>query len=90
VEDRRATTAVRRHILGTLGVRFEGVKLEEIQKWRDMGALDEVTDIGQPRISWRWVCTEKIKVEWMLHAMDIECIFECSLDRELYMTPLKR
>jgi hypothetical protein len=36
---------------GTVGVRFEGSKLEEMQKWRDMGAFEEVPDTGQPRIS---------------------------------------
>ena len=43
------------------GVRFGTAKLEEIQKWRDMDVIDEVPDTGQPRISCRWVCTEKMK-----------------------------
>ena len=41
--------------------RFDRAKLEEIQKWRDFGAFIEVDDLGQPRISTRWVCTEKVK-----------------------------
>ena len=41
--------------------RFDSAKLEEIQKWRDFGTFTEVDDIGQPRISTRWVCTEKVK-----------------------------
>lgn len=45
----------------TDGVRFQSAKLEELNKWRDMKAYDEVPDLGQPRISSRWVCTEKLK-----------------------------
>ena len=42
--------------------RFEAPKLEEIQKWKDMKAIEEVPDTGQgPRVSSRWVLTEKVK-----------------------------
>ena len=41
--------------------RFDEAKQQEIQKWRDLDAFVEVEDIGQPRISCRFVCTEKIK-----------------------------
>ncbi len=43
------------------GVRFDGPKSDELQKWKDMEAFEEVSDTGQPRISCRWVCTEKMK-----------------------------
>lgn len=41
------------------GPRFSEPKLQEIQKWKDLDAFSEVIDTGQPRISHRWVCTEK-------------------------------
>jgi len=41
--------------------RFEGAKQEEMQRWKDMNVFCEVADQGQPRISTRWVCTEKVK-----------------------------
>lgn len=41
--------------------RFDQPKMEELQKWRDMETYVEVEDVGQPRISSRWVCTEKVK-----------------------------
>lgn len=41
--------------------RFDIAKEEEIQKWRDLEAFTEIEDQGQPTISCRWVCTEKIK-----------------------------
>ena len=46
---------------GDDSVRFEQAKLEELQKWKQMAAYEEVVDAGQPRISCRWVCTEKLK-----------------------------
>ena len=45
----------------TDGLRFNAEKFDEILKWKDMGAYEEVDDTGQPRISCRWVCTEKMK-----------------------------
>ena len=42
--------------------RFKDAKLEELKRWRDMEVYDEIDDLGQgPRISSRWVCTEKEK-----------------------------
>ena len=41
------------------GPRFSEPKLQEIQKWKDLDAFSEAIDTGQPRISHRWVCTEK-------------------------------
>lgn len=46
---------------GDGGVRFDSAKMEELVKWKQMSAYVEVEDIGQDRISSRWVCTEKIK-----------------------------
>ena len=46
---------------GESGNRFSAAKMEEIHKWRDLDAYEEVPDTGQPRISCRWVCTEKMK-----------------------------
>ena len=46
---------------GYQGVRFHIEKAQEIKKWKDMGVFEEVEDIGQARISCRWVCTEKMK-----------------------------
>ena len=46
---------------GNQGVRFHIEKAQEIKKWKDMGVFEEVEDIGQARISCRWVCTEKMK-----------------------------
>ena len=45
----------------TDGLRFKAEKFDEILKWKDMGAYEEVDDTGQPRIPCRWVCTEKMK-----------------------------
>lgn len=45
----------------TNSARFDSAKAQELEKWRDMGAYTEVDDIGQPRVSTRWVCTEKMK-----------------------------
>ena len=36
-------------------------KLGELKKWREMGVYSEVEDSGQPRISCRWVCSERLK-----------------------------
>ena len=41
--------------------RFQSAKEEEIKKWQEMNVYTEVEDVGQPRISCRWVCTEKVK-----------------------------
>ena len=41
--------------------RFRGAKEEEITKWREFKTFTEVEDLGQPRVSSRWVCTEKMK-----------------------------
>ena len=42
--------------------RFHQEKLDEIVKWREMDTFEEVIDTGQhPRISTKWVCTEKQK-----------------------------
>ena len=42
--------------------RFDEAKLEELQKWIEMDTYEEVDDTGQePRISCRWVLTEKEK-----------------------------
>ena len=46
---------------GNQGVRFHIEKAQEIKKWKDMGVFEEVEDIGQAKISCRWVCTEKMK-----------------------------
>lgn len=41
--------------------RFDLPKAQEIRKWQEFGTFTEVEDTGQPRISTRWVCTEKMK-----------------------------
>ncbi len=41
--------------------KFKEAKEEEVRKWIEMDVFSEVEDTGQPRISTRWVCTEKIK-----------------------------
>lgn len=41
--------------------RFDDAKLKEIHKWIELGTFTEVEDVGQPRVSTRWVCTEKMK-----------------------------
>ena len=42
--------------------KFDNAKLDEITKWRDMDTFEEVDDTGQqPRVSCRWVYTEKEK-----------------------------
>ena len=45
----------------TNSLRFTQAKLEEIQKWKEMDTFQEVENLGQPTISCRWVCTEKVK-----------------------------
>ena len=45
----------------TESARFDSAKTEEIQKWKDLNTFKEVDDEGQPTISCRWVCTEKLK-----------------------------
>lgn len=45
----------------TDSARFDYAKAQEIQKWRDLDAFTEVDDVGQPTISCRWVCTERVK-----------------------------
>ena len=49
------------HATSSTSPRFDQAKQEEMQKWIDMGTYVEVCDSGQPRISTRWVCTEKVK-----------------------------
>ena len=39
--------------------RFQQLKMDEFQKWKDYNAFEEVLDTGQPRLSCKWVCTEK-------------------------------
>ena len=41
--------------------RFHTAKLEEISKWREFKTFTEAPDTGQPRVSTRWVCTDKMK-----------------------------
>ena len=41
--------------------KFKEAKKEEIKRWRENEVFEEIDDKGQPRISSRWVCTEKIK-----------------------------
>ena len=43
------------------GSRFLEAKQQELQKWKDVDAYEEVQDTGQRSISCRWVCTEKKK-----------------------------
>ena len=45
----------------TNAARYEKAKEEELNKWREFEAYEEVPDTGQARISTRWVCTEKVK-----------------------------
>ena len=45
----------------TDGSRFDAAKTEELNKWREMDTYEEVDDEGQPTLSCRWVCTEKVK-----------------------------
>ena len=49
------------HGIATNSSRFRSAKEDEIRKWQDMKVYTEVDDIGQPRISTKWVCTEKVK-----------------------------
>ena len=49
------------HATSSTSPRFDEAKQQELQKWIDMGTYVEVCDDGQPRISTRWVCTEKVK-----------------------------
>ena len=41
--------------------RFLEAKQAEIEKWKEFKTYVEVPDTGQPRISTKWVCTEKMK-----------------------------
>ena len=41
--------------------RYHQAKLEELQKWQEFNTCEEVPDTGQPRVSCKWVCTEKMK-----------------------------
>ena len=45
----------------TNSARYDIAKEEELNKWKEFEAYEEVPDIGQPKISTRWVCTEKMK-----------------------------
>ena len=40
---------------------YEEPKIAELTKWKDMNVYTEVEDVGQKRISCRWVCTERLK-----------------------------
>lgn len=40
-------------------LNVDQAKANELQKWKDHNVYTEVQDIGQPKISTRWVCTEK-------------------------------
>ena len=41
--------------------RFANAKIEDLKKWSDMNVYEEVPFVGQPIITTRWVCTEKLK-----------------------------
>ena len=41
--------------------RYHQAKLEELQKWQEFKTYEEIPDTGQPRVSCKWVCTEKMK-----------------------------
>ena len=41
--------------------RFDTAKREELQKWKNMNAYEEVPNTGQSCITSRFVCTEKLK-----------------------------
>lgn len=41
--------------------KFKEAKEEEIKRWKENDVFEETNDTGQPRVSTRWVCTEKIK-----------------------------
>ena len=43
----------------TVPDEFLEAKKDELSKWREYEAYHEVADIGQPRLSGRWVCTRK-------------------------------
>jgi len=43
----------------TVPDEFLEAKKEELSKWREYEAYHEVADIGQPRLTGRWVCTRK-------------------------------
>ena len=45
----------------TNSARYDKAKEDELNKWKEFEAYEEVPDIGQPKISTRWVCTEKMK-----------------------------
>ena len=49
------------HATSSTSPRFDQAKQQELQKWINMDTYVEVCDVGQPRISTRWVCTEKVK-----------------------------
>ena len=42
-------------------IKFKEAKEEEVKRWRDNDVFLEIKDEGQPRITTRWVCTEKNK-----------------------------
>ena len=45
----------------TNSARYDKAKQEELAKWIEFNAYEEVPDIGQTRVTTRWVCTEKVK-----------------------------
>ena len=45
----------------TDSARYDRAKIEELDKWKEFNAYEEVPDTGQPRITSKWVCTEKMK-----------------------------
>lgn len=46
-------------VLVTEGISFDKAKQDEIGNWRKNGVFEVVQDVGQRRVSTRWVCTLK-------------------------------
>ena len=44
----------------TDSARYDKAKVEELEKWKEFDAYEEVPDTGQPRVTSKWVCTEKM------------------------------
>ena len=52
-------------LLGVLNLMniLNTAKLDELKKWEQFEAYDEVKDVGQKYLTGRWVCTEKVTDE---------------------------
>ena len=59
MENQEKQNDIQNDVLKTKDMSFDSAKLDKLSNWRKNVMFEEVKDIGQKRVSTRWVCTLK-------------------------------